>query len=126
MVSSIDAFADTIEDFQSNFTSYLNQVASGSMAVDDLGSNLVLEVSVALKRGASGEEVGSVFVASAPNNEPGVNMQLGAVLGAVGAMVEAGAIEGENAVAEDFYRASCDFAKSAKISQVIIDIECSK
>lgn len=126
LIAPAGAFGGAIDDFQTNFASYLSQVASGSIAEEDLGKSLVLEVAVALKRGASGEEIGSVFVASAPGNGPGVNMQLGAVLGAVGAMVEAGAVEGENASAEDFHRASCDFAKSANLSQVIIDIECSK
>lgn len=126
IVSPIYALAGATEDFQSNFISYISQVTSGSMDVNDLGSNLALEVAVALKRGASSEEIGSVFVASAPNNDISVNMQLGAVLGAIGAMVESGAIEGDNAVAGDFHRASCDFSKSARLSQEIINIECSK
>lgn len=126
LIAPAGAFGGAIDDFQSNFASYLSQVASGSMAVEDLGNSLVLEVAVALKRGASGEDIGNVFVASALKNEPSINMQLGAVLGAVGVMVEAGAIEGESAAAEDFHRASCDFAKSANFSQIIIDIECSK
>jgi len=120
------SFADEINDFRSGFASHLSQVASGNMAVEDFAKNLVLDVAVAVRRGASGEEIGSVLIASASNNTPGVNFQLSALLGAVGAMVETGAIKGENAVAKDFYHSSCEFAKSARLSQTIINIECSR
>ena len=125
-MSPFVAFADAIDDFQSHFASQLSQIASGNMAVEDLGKNLVLDVAVAVKRGASGKEIGSILVASAPNNNADINFQLSALLGAVGAMVEAGAIKGENAFAKDFYHSSCEFAKSARLSQTIINIECSR
>lgn len=118
--------ADAISDFQNNFAAYLGQVASGSMPVDSLANNVSLEVMVALKRGADGADIGEIIVESAPYNDYGVNMQLGAVLSAVGVMMESGMIEGENATARDFYSASCDFANAADFSADITAIECSK
>lgn len=125
-VSPSFVLADAISDFQNNLASYLGQVASGSMPVDSLANNVSLEVMVALKRGADGTDIGEIIVASAPYNDYGINMQLGAVLGAVGAMMESGMIEGENATASDFYNASCDFAHAADFSDEITEIECSK
>lgn len=126
LISPTFVLADAVGDFQSNFASYLEQVASGDMPVDSLGNSVSLEVMVALKRGASGADIGTIIVASAPYNDYGVNMQLGAVLGAVGVMMESGMIDGENATATDFYNASCDFSRAADFSESLIGIECSR
>lgn len=120
------ALADALGDFQNNFASYLEQVASGDKPVDSLGNSVSLEVMVALKGGASGADIGRIIVASAPYNDYDVNMQLGAVLGAVGTMMESGMIDGENATAAEFYSASCAFSRAADFSEALIGIECSR
>lgn len=116
--------ADDIDEFKNNFEHHLNRVKSGSQQADSLANIVVLEVRLALKRGVDGVDIGKIIVESAPYNENSVNWQLGAVLGAIGVMIESGMIDATNATANDFYRASCDFSETANIYDFVIGIDC--
>ena len=125
-ISPAIALAGDTENFRLRFEYHLSQIASGNMEIEDLGKNLVFDVAVAVNLGASGGDIGDILISSAPNNETSINFQLSALLGAIGSLVDTGAIKGENAVAKDFYHSACEFAKSARLSQTVINIECSR
>lgn len=120
------AYADALSVYSENLNGYLFKIQSGQMDVSSLGQNVMLENMVALKRGVTGNEIGYVIIETAQRNTLEVNMQLGAVLGATGTLIEVGSIEGGKSLAREFYDASCEFAKVAQFSDAVVSVECSR